>query len=50
MAAVVLHLSTLESVVPSLWHNHIFVHSDNTPSVAWVTKMATKTAQFDAAH
>ncbi|KAI2511269.1 adenylate kinase [Fragilaria crotonensis] len=50
MAAVVLHLSVLESVVPSLRHKHIFVHSDNTPSVAWVTKMATKTAQSDAAH
>ncbi len=50
MAAVVLHLSTLESVVPSLRHKHIFVHSDNTPSVAWVTKMATKTTQSDAAH
>ncbi|KAI2506221.1 hypothetical protein MHU86_8256 [Fragilaria crotonensis] len=50
MAAVVLHLSVLENVVPSLRHLHIFVHSDNTPSVAWVTKMATKTAQSDAAH
>ena len=50
MAAVVLHLSTLESVVPTLRHRHVFVHSDNTPSVAWVTKMATKTATSDAAH
>ncbi len=39
MAAVVLHLSTLESVPPSLvWHKHVFVYSNNTtPSVAWVT-------------
>jgi hypothetical protein len=50
MAAVVLHLSTLESVAPTLRHKHISVHSDNTPSVAWVTKMATKTANSDAAH
>jgi hypothetical protein len=50
MAAVVLHLSTLESVVPSLRHKHIFVHSDNTQSVAWVTKIVTKTAKSDAAH
>ena len=50
MAAVVLHLSVLENVVPSLRHLHIFVHSDNTPIVAWVTKMATKTVQSDAAH
>ena len=50
LAAVVLHLNTLESVAPSLRHKHILVHSDNTPSVAWVTKMATKTAKSDAAH
>ena len=50
MAAVVLHLSTLELIAPTLRHKHIFVHSDNTPSVAWVTKMATKTAKSDAAH
>lgn len=50
MAAVLLHLSTLESITSTLRHKHIFVHSDNTPSVAWVTKMATKTATSDAAH
>ena len=50
MAAVVLHLSTLEFIAPTLRHKHIFVHSDNTSSVAWVTKMATKTAKSDAAH
>jgi hypothetical protein len=26
------------------------IHCDNTPSVAWLTKMATKTANSDAAH
>ena len=50
MAAVVLHVNTLELVAPCLRHKHILVHSDNTPSVAWVTKMATKTAKSDAAH
>jgi hypothetical protein len=50
MAAVVLHLNTLECIAPSLRHKHVFVHSDNTPSVAWLTKMATKTAKSDAAH
>ena len=50
MAAVVLHFSTLESVAPTLRHKHVFVYSDNSPSVAWVTKMATKTAKSDAAH
>lgn len=50
MAAVVLHLSSLEAITHSLRHKYIVVHSDNTPSVAWVTKMATKTANSDAAH
>ena len=51
MAAVVLHLGVLEVVAPSLRHKeHVFVHSDNTPSVAWVTKIATKTATLHAAH
>ncbi|KAI2491431.1 adenylate kinase [Fragilaria crotonensis] len=49
MAAVVLHLRSRKCSA-FLRHLHIFVHSDNTPSVAWVTKMATKTAQSDAAH
>ena len=50
MAAVVLHLNTLECLAPTLRHKHVFVHSDNTPSVAWLTKMATKSAKSDAAH
>ncbi len=50
MAAVVLHLNTLECLAPILRHKHVFVHSDYTPSVAWLTKMATKSAKSDAAH
>ena len=45
-----MHLGDLEVVAPTLRHKHIFVHSDNTPSVAWVTKMTTKTATLHAAH
>jgi hypothetical protein len=31
-------------------HTSMQIHSDNTPSVAWLTKMATKTANSEAAH
>ena len=50
MAAVVLQLNVLESLVPTMYHKSAHVHSDNTPSVAWWTKMATKTANSNAAH
>jgi hypothetical protein len=50
MAAVVLQLNVLETLVPSMHHKSTHIHSDNTPSVAWLTKMATKTANSDAAH
>jgi hypothetical protein len=42
--------NVLEPLVPSLHHKSMQIHSDNTPSVAWLTKMATKTANSDAAH
>jgi hypothetical protein len=42
MAAVVSQLNVLEPLVTSMHHN--------TCSVAWLTKMATKTANLDAAH
>ncbi len=47
MAAVVLHLNVIEPLVPSMHHKSMQIHSDNTPSVAWLTKMATKTANPD---
>jgi hypothetical protein len=50
MAAVVLHLNVLEPLVPLMHHKSMQIHSDNTPSVAWLTKMATKAANSDAAH
>jgi hypothetical protein len=40
----------LEPLVPSMHHKLMQIHSNNTPSVAWLTKMATKTANSDAAH
>jgi hypothetical protein len=50
MAAVVLQLNVLEPLVATMRHKSVHIHSDNTPSVAWWTKMATKTAKSDAAH
>jgi hypothetical protein len=50
MAPVVLQLSALEPLVPSKHHKLMQIHSNNTPSLAWLTKMATKTANSDAAH
>jgi hypothetical protein len=31
-------------------HKLLQIHSNNTPSEAWLTKLATKTANSDAAH
>jgi hypothetical protein len=50
MAAVVLLFNVLEPLVPSMHHKSMQIHSNNTPSVAWLTKMATKTANSDAAY
>jgi hypothetical protein len=50
MVAVVLQFNVLEALVPSMHHKLIQIHSNNTPSVAWLTKMATKTANSDASH
>ncbi|KAI2500877.1 hypothetical protein MHU86_13597 [Fragilaria crotonensis] len=50
MAAIVLHFNILETIVPSLRHQTVVLHSDNSPSVAWATTMATKSAKSEAAH
>jgi hypothetical protein len=51
MAAVLLQFNVLlEPLVPSMNHKLMQIHRDNTPSVAWLTRMATKTANSDAAH
>jgi hypothetical protein len=44
MAAVVLQFNVLEPLVPLMHHKLMQTHSNNTPSVAGLTKMATKTA------
>ena len=48
MATVVLQSNDLTPHVSSMHHKSTHIHSDNTPSVAWMTKMATKTANSDA--
>ena len=50
MAAILLQVNVLEALGVTLHHKSLHIHSDNTPSVAWCTKMATKTANSDAAH
>ena len=50
MAAAVLQLNILEPLVPLMHHKSMHIHSNNTPSVAWLTKMVTITANSDASH
>ena len=42
MAAILMGWITLEGIVPLLRNKHIGIYSDNTPSVEWTTKMASK--------
>ena len=41
---MVLQLNVLEQLVPSMHHESMHIHSNNTPSVAWLTKIATSAA------
>jgi hypothetical protein len=50
MVAVVLQLNVVDLLVPSMHNKSMHIHCNNTPSVAWLTKMATKAAKPDAAH
>ena len=50
MAAILLVWHTLECIVPSLRDKHIIIYSDNTPSVAWTTKMASKRSKVAGNH
>ena len=42
MAGLLLLWLCLEGVAPDLAHKHIALFSDNSPTVSWVTKMASK--------
>ena len=50
MVAAVLQLRVVEPLVPTMHHKLVHIYSNNTPSMAWWTKMAAKTAKSDAAH
>ena len=47
---MVFQLNVLEPLLPSMQHKLTHIHSNNTPSVAWLTRMATKTSNLDSAH
>jgi hypothetical protein len=42
LAGVLLHYLALEQVVPDLQHVRVAIGCDNTPAVAWTTRMATR--------
>lgn len=50
MAGVLLHYLALEQVAGSLRHVQVAIGSDNTPAVAWTTKMATRASSPVAYH
>ena len=48
MAGLLLLWLCLEGVAPNLAHKHVALFSDNSPSVSWVTKMASKKSRMAA--
>jgi len=48
MAGLLLLWLCLEGVAPDLAHKHIALFSDNSPTVSWVTKMASKKSRIAA--
>ena len=48
MAGVLLLWLCLEGVAPDLAHKHVALFSDNSPSVSWTTKMASKHSRVAA--
>jgi hypothetical protein len=48
MAGLLLLWLCLEGVAPNLAHKHVALFSDNSPSVSWVTKMASKKSRVAA--
>jgi hypothetical protein len=48
MAGYLLLWLCLEGIAPDLAHRHIALFSDNSPSVSWVTKMASRTSRVAA--
>jgi hypothetical protein len=48
MAGLLLLWLCLEEVAPDLTHKHIALFSDNSPTVSWVTKMASRKSKVAA--
>jgi len=48
MAGLLLLWLCLEGVAPNLAHKHVALFSDNSPTVSWVTKMASKKSRVAA--
>jgi hypothetical protein len=48
MAGLLLLWLCLEDVTPDLAHKHVALFSDNSPTVSWVTKMASKKSRVAA--
>jgi hypothetical protein len=48
MAGLLLLWLCLEGVTPDLAHKHVALFSDNSPTVSWVTKMASKKSRVAA--
>ena len=48
MAGLLLLWLCIEGVAPDLAHKHIALFSDNSPTVSWVTKMASKKSRIAA--
>jgi hypothetical protein len=48
MAELLLLWLCLEGVMPDLAHKHVALFSDNSPTVSWVTKMASKKSRVAA--
>ena len=49
MAGLLLVWLVMEAVVPSLRHKHVALLSDNSPSVSWVTRLASKSSMIAGA-
>ena len=48
MAGLLLLWLCLEGIAPDLAHKHVALFSDNSPTVSWVTKMASKKSRIAA--
>ena len=48
MAGLLLLWLCLKGIVPNLAHKHVALFSDNSPSISWISKMASRKSRFAA--